>query len=92
MSLSIHLKLNLGHPIINLGLVEPERDNCFFKTLNFAQSTNSLSASLSPLEKMQSISAAHSAIRNGFNRPQFDAYRREHETLFKEITQKGVRR
>jgi len=47
---------------------------------------------MTPMEKMQSISLAHSSIRNGFNRPQFDAYRKKHEELFKEITQKGMRR
>jgi peroxidase len=46
---------------------------------------------MTPMEKMQSISLAHSSIRNGFNRPQFDAYRKKHEELFKEITQKGMR-
>lgn len=48
-------------------------------------------SAMSPMEKMQSVLAAHSKIRNAFNRPLFQQFRSEHEKLFEEAVSDGTR-
>jgi len=44
-----------------------------------------------PLNPMFSIQAALSKIKNGFNRPQFVEYQKEHEQLYKEVSNTQTR-
>lgn len=45
-----------------------------------------------PVNPMFSIQAALSKIKNGFNRPQFVEYQKEHEQLYKEVSNTQTRR
>ena len=44
------------------------------------------------MEKMQAIVHAHSTIRNAYNRPQFNQFKKEHEKLVNKFINDGSRR